>query len=181
MQGDDVWLEAKNLVIKGMRKLLPKRYGPFKVLKHIRQVVYQLKLSDTMKIHNMFHINLLTPYCETSSYGMNYVRPPPVTEENDEEYKVENIQDARRHERGHKLQYLVHWKGYPAANNSWVNHSDLNALPRAPQRVLQTNPYGRTKGIKRHPNLLESPHLPTPLKHSKKPHRLCTSLFPHTF
>jgi hypothetical protein len=24
MQGDDVWLEAKNLVVKGMRKLLPK-------------------------------------------------------------------------------------------------------------------------------------------------------------
>jgi hypothetical protein len=91
MQGDDVWLEAKNLVVKGMRKLLPKRYGPFKVLKHIGQVVYQLKLPDTMKIHNMFHINLLTPYHKTSSYGMNYVRPPPVTEENDKEYEVENI------------------------------------------------------------------------------------------
>jgi hypothetical protein len=26
-QGDDVWLEAKNLMVKGSRKLLPKRYG----------------------------------------------------------------------------------------------------------------------------------------------------------
>ena len=91
MQGDDVWLKAKNLMVKGMRKLLPKRYGPFKILEHIGQVAYRLKLPDTMKIHNVFHIDLLTPYCKTSSYGMNYIRPPPVMEENDEEYEVENI------------------------------------------------------------------------------------------
>jgi hypothetical protein len=91
MQGDGVWLEAKNLAVKGMRKLLPKQYGSFKVLKHIGQVVYQLKLLDTMKIHNVFHIDLLTPYRKTSSYGMDYVRPPPMMEENDKEYKVENI------------------------------------------------------------------------------------------
>jgi hypothetical protein len=35
MQGDDVWLKAKNLVVKGMRKLLPKQYGPFKILECI--------------------------------------------------------------------------------------------------------------------------------------------------
>jgi hypothetical protein len=74
-----------------MRKLLPKRYGPFKVLKHIGQVAYRLKLPDSMKIHDVFHINLLTPYCEMLSYGPNYVRPPPVTEDNEEEYEVENI------------------------------------------------------------------------------------------
>jgi hypothetical protein len=39
-------------------------------------------------------------------------------EENDEEYKIENIRDVRCHGRGHKLQYLVHWKGYPAADDS---------------------------------------------------------------
>ena len=77
-QGDDVWLEAKNLAVKGMRKLLPKRYGPFKVLERIGQVAYRLKLPDTMKIHDVFHIDLLTPYREMSSYGTNYVRPPPV-------------------------------------------------------------------------------------------------------
>jgi hypothetical protein len=107
-QGDDVRLEAKNLVVKGMRKLLPKQYGPFKVLKCIGQVVYRLKLPDTMKIHDVFHIDLLTPYHEMSSYGTNYIRPPPVMEENDEEYEVEHIRDARRHRRGRKLQYLIH-------------------------------------------------------------------------
>ena len=77
-----------------MRKLLSKQYGPFKVLEHIGQVAYQLKLPTTMKIYNVFHIDLLTPYHETSSYGTNYIRPPPVMEESEEEYEVKNIQDA---------------------------------------------------------------------------------------
>jgi hypothetical protein len=143
MQGDDVWLEAKNLAVKGMRKLLPKRYGPFKVLERIGQVAYRLKLPDTMKIHDVFHIDLLTPYRETSSYGTNYIRPPPVTEENNEEYEVENIRDARRHGRGRKLQYLVHWKGYPAADDSWVDHSDLNAPKLLKEFYKQTPAGGR--------------------------------------
>ena len=138
MQGDDIWLKAKNLAVKGMRKLLPKRYGPFKVLERIGQVAYRLKLPDTMKIHDVFHIDLLTPYRETSSYGTNYVRPPPVTEENNEEYEVENIRDARRHGRGRKLQYLVHWKGYPTADDSWVDHNDLNASELLKEFYKQT-------------------------------------------
>jgi len=44
-----------------------------------------------MKIHDVFHIDLLTLYRETSSYGTNYVRPPPVTEESEEEYEVKSI------------------------------------------------------------------------------------------
>jgi hypothetical protein len=131
-------------MVKGMRKLLPKRYGPFKVLEHIGQVAYRLKLPDSMKIHDIFHIDLLTPYCETSSYGPNYVRPPPVTEDNKEEYEVENIRDARRHGRGRKLQYLVHWKGYPAADDSWVDHNDLNA-PELLKEFYKASPAGGQK------------------------------------
>ncbi len=140
-QGDDVWLEAKNLMVKGMRKLLPKRYGPFKILECIRQVAYQLKLPTTTKIHDVFYVDLLTPCHETSSYGTNYVRPPPVTEESEEEYEVENIRDAQRHERGRKLQYLVHWKGYPAADDSWVDHNNLNA-PDLLKEFYRTSPAG---------------------------------------
>jgi len=91
MQGDNIWLEAKNFAVKGSRKLLLKRYGLFKVLEHIGAVMYQLKLPPTMKVHNIFHIDLLSLYKETSLYGQNYVRPPLVMEENDEEYEIENI------------------------------------------------------------------------------------------
>ena len=124
--GDRVWLEGKNLAVTGHRKLSPKRYGPFTITEWIGTVTYRLDLPTTMKIHNVFHIDLLMPYKETEAYGQPFTRPPPVIE-GEEEYEVEAILDARRHRRGRKLQYLVHWKGYPNSDNSWVDHGDLNA------------------------------------------------------
>ena len=80
-----------------------------------------------MKIHNVFHVNLLLPYKETEAYGPAYVKPPPDLIEGEEEYEIESIRDARRKGRGRKLQYLVHWKGYPNSDDSWVDHEDLHA------------------------------------------------------
>ena len=80
-----------------------------------------------MKIHNVFHIDLLLPYKETEAYGQAYTRPPPDLIDEEEEYEVESIRDTRRKGRGKTLQYLVHWKGYPSSEDSWVDHKDLNA------------------------------------------------------
>ena len=80
-----------------------------------------------MKIHNVFHVDLLLPYKEMEAYGQAYSRPAPDLIKGKEEYEVESIRDARRYGRGQKLQYLVHWKGYPASDNSWVDYKDLHA------------------------------------------------------
>jgi hypothetical protein len=53
-EGDQVWLEAKNFKVKGAKKLMPRRYGPFKIMK-ISLVAYQLDLPQLMKIHNVCH------------------------------------------------------------------------------------------------------------------------------
>ena len=127
-EGDQVWLEGKNLHVKGTRKLLPKQYEPFTIKEKIGMVAYRLDLPPSMKIHNMFHINLLLPYKEMEAYGPTYTRPASDLIEGEEKYKVELIRDARRYEWGKKLQYLVYWKGYPSFNDSWVNHKDLHAL-----------------------------------------------------
>ena len=105
--GDRVWLEGKNLAIMGHRKLSPKRFRPFTITEQIGAVAYQLDLPTTMKIHNVFHIDLLMPYKETEAYGQPFTQPLPVIE-GKEEYEVEAILDARRHGRGRKLQYLMH-------------------------------------------------------------------------
>ena len=116
-EGNQVWLEGRNLSIAGNCKLSPKRYGPFKVTQKISPMAMRLALPQSMKIHNVFHTDLLLPYKETEQYGMPFTRPPPIID-SEEEYEIKNILDARRHGRGRKLQYLVHWKGYPHSDDS---------------------------------------------------------------
>ena len=78
-------------------------------------------------IHDVFHIDLLTPYNETTMHGPNFIEPPPDLIDGEEEYEVESILDSRRSGRGRKLQYLVKWKGYSDAENQWVDAKDVHA------------------------------------------------------
>jgi hypothetical protein len=125
--GDLVWLKGKNLHVKGTRKLLPKRYRPFQITERIGAIAYRLRLPESMKIHNVFHIDLLLPYKEMKAYGPAYTRPPPDSIEGEEEYKIESIRDTRLKGHGRRRQYLVHWKGYPNSNDSWVDCEDIHA------------------------------------------------------
>jgi len=127
-EGTEVWLDSKNLKLAmGTKKLAPKRYGPFKILKKISKVTYKLLLPPSMRIHNVFHFDLLTPFTQTETYGPAYSRPTPDLIDDEEHYEIEEVIDARRKGRGKKLEYLVHWKGYPASEQSWVKVDDLNA------------------------------------------------------
>jgi len=52
--GDKVMLDSHNLKVNTpSRKLSPRRYGPFKVLKQISPVAYRIELPPTIKIHNV--------------------------------------------------------------------------------------------------------------------------------
>ena len=71
--GNQVWLEATNLKMKHQKtKLNPKRHGPFKIIKEVSQVAYQLQLPLAWGIHDVFHASLLTPYHETDAHGPNF-------------------------------------------------------------------------------------------------------------
>ena len=100
---------------------------PFKITKVLSPITYQLQLPLSWKIHNVFHIDLLTPYNKTTMHGPNFIEPPPDLIDGEEEYKVETILDSRRYGRGRKLQYLVKWKGYSDAENQWVDAKDVHA------------------------------------------------------
>ena len=125
---DMVWLEGRNLRIdQPSVKLAAKRHGPFPIKRVLSPVTYQLTLPPTWKIHDVFHVDLLTPYIETDFHGENFTRPPPDLIAGEDEYEVEQILDSRRHGRGRKVQYLVKWRGYPDSDNQWVNWDDMHA------------------------------------------------------
>jgi hypothetical protein len=126
--GNKVWLDGRNLKIKApsnSRALTPRRFGPYEVIKQISPVTYRLQLPPTLKIHDVFHVDLLTPYHETEEHGQNYIQPPPELIDGEEEYQVEEIIDERMHRR--KKQYLIKWLGYPVSENSWIDARDLHA------------------------------------------------------
>ena len=90
-------------------------------------ITYQLTLPEQWKIHPVFHVDLLTPYKETTFHGANYTRPPPDLINNEEEYEVEEILDSRVRGRKRQVQYLVKWVGYPDSDNQWLNADQLMA------------------------------------------------------
>jgi len=110
-----------------MPKLSPRRYGPFKVVSQISKVAYKLELPSTWKIHDVFHASLLTPYKETDQHGPNFIEPPPDILEGEPEWEVEKILKERSFGRWKKKQYLMRWKGYSPAHDSWTNSKDLHA------------------------------------------------------
>ena len=103
-------------------------------------VNYHLQLPTQWSIHDVFHMDLLTPYCKTPTHGANYQCPPPDLIDGVEEFEVEKVLDSCQHGRGHKLQYLIQWKGYPDSDNQWVNWDDAKESLDAIQDFKQLNP-----------------------------------------
>jgi len=124
--GDKVLLDARNLKVKAYsRKLTPRRYGPYPIVKQVSPVTYRIKLPPSLRIHNVFHVDLLIPFHETKEHGANYTQPPPELIDGEEEYEVQEIIKDRLFRR--KRQYLVRWKGYAPTEDSWVDEKDLHS------------------------------------------------------
>jgi hypothetical protein len=67
----------------------------YPIIKQVSPITYRLKLPPSLKIHNVFHVDLLTPYYETEEHGVNYHRPPPELIDGEEEFEVEEIINKR--------------------------------------------------------------------------------------
>ena len=89
------------------------------MIKKVGPAAYKLKLPSTWPaIRPQFNEQYLSPY-KPAQYRnqQNPPPPPPIEVEEGIEYSVESIKDSRR--RRGKLQYLVHWEGYPREEDTW--------------------------------------------------------------
>jgi len=111
------------------KKLEPRWFGPFKTLEHLPD-------TDNYKLHLPPRMARQKPYFQVSSlkeYRENdpdrfksriMEKPAPILIDNAEEWEAEQILDYRRQNNRHE--FLVHWKGYERAEDSWEPIENLD-------------------------------------------------------
>ena len=134
---DLVLLEATNLQTTHPKtKLAPRRYGPFKVI-WASKTNCKLELPPQMRIHLVFHNSLLKPYIETMTHGPNFERPAPEIVAGEEgHYEIEKILASKPTRNRKSTQYLIKWKGYPDADNTWLPAKELSHAPDVTAKMV---------------------------------------------
>ena len=122
--------KARLRKMKGKERLFPKLsmryYGPFQVSDRISDVAYRLKLPDTWKIHNAFHVSLLRPFVGTVPEDMMPEIQPEV-EELDEILIPEQILAHKDRKVKGKVarRYLVKFQNYSPMDAKWMDEDEL--------------------------------------------------------
>jgi hypothetical protein len=93
--GEDVLLKIKNYALQASlsSKFVPRYVGPFKIQKRIGKVAYKLELPHALKIHLVFHVNLLKPYVRPIDPQTIHPPDPIHLVEGQLEYEVAGILD----------------------------------------------------------------------------------------
>jgi hypothetical protein len=148
---DQVLLRSKYLrPAFGVRKSMPRYFGPFPVSQIVNPVAYRLTLPNYMGgIHDVFHVSLLKPYVHD---GKNRTPPCPVRVGGigvEEEWVVESIIDHINAYKRSKLskrtrdlvtgvvpvisthqktlQFRVKWADFPIEYSFWVTSDMLTS------------------------------------------------------
>ena len=125
-EGDEVWLDARNIkTTRPSKKLDYTKLGTYKVKRALENDVYELSMPQDLGIHPRFHVYLLSPVTKNSWNARSQVeKPKPLIVNGQKEYLVESILYSRRKGRG--VVYLVHWAGQSETSASWEPASHLS-------------------------------------------------------
>ena len=138
--GQDVMLKTTNLNLTHWpsKKLFPLWIGPFKVLKVVSPVSYELELPQHWRIHDVFHVNLL----KHRDNGQHHP-PSPFTYLAGQpyEYEVDYILDhspkSVRIQKGlapqvlKRMSFLARWRFAGPEHDTWEPYSNLKHAPES--------------------------------------------------
>jgi len=124
------------------KRLEPRWFGPFKVLEHLRDTdKYKLHLPPKMARQKpYFHVSSLKEFRENDPDRFKSRRmdkPASILIDNAEEWEAELILDYRR--QNNRYEFLVHWKGYERADDSWEPIENLQHSLELIQEYWDTN------------------------------------------
>ncbi|KAF8677626.1 hypothetical protein RHS04_05979 [Rhizoctonia solani] len=128
-----------------------------------------------MKIHDVFHVSLLSAFKQDTEFDCTFTPLPPViTAEGEEEYEVDKFVDWAAEDG--IWQYRVRWKGYAPHEDTWEPAKDLqrckdklrNFFANYPDAPATNNPIPanarkvkRGKTVKQLSNSSCAPHYPS--------------------
>src|SRR5258707_2968963 len=135
--GDKAWLNLQNYSDCPMKKLDHKWAGPFTITKVISPTSIKLYLSAQEKnIHSVISISSVHPYIlDEFAECPQPLQPGPITVDDQEEYKVEEILDSRF--RWGKLWYLIKFIGWSNSDNMWLPHTEVHTPAAVEEFHLQ--------------------------------------------
>src|SRR5450755_5192120 len=135
-EGDQVYLLRRNIkTVRPSDKLDHKKFNPFKIIRNIKDISFELQFPPTMKIHPVFHISLLEPADPNIPQGLTPEIHPDSQELEDEVVKILNVRKARG-----RLQWLVKWLGYGNEHNTWEPKTNLTHCGEAMREFYRENP-----------------------------------------
>jgi hypothetical protein len=100
-------------------KMKPKFYGPYRFIRRICEVAYELELSEGSKIYNVFHVS-----CLKKAVGQQVSTSkefPPLDEEGQFELVPEEVLEQRERRLRSRIimDCLVRWRGLPLEDATW--------------------------------------------------------------
>lgn len=126
--GDYVFLKLQpywqySLRRQAYHKLVPKYYGPYKVIDRMGNVAYQLELPADSGIHNVFHVSQLKLCTDPSAVAVQH----PSSATNLPRGEPECILDRKMVKRGRvaATKVLIKWKGHPKEAATWEFYYDI--------------------------------------------------------
>ncbi|MCO5577197.1 hypothetical protein L7F22_031021 [Adiantum nelumboides] len=113
-------------------------YGPFQITERINDVSFRLRLPDTWKIHNAFHVSLFKPFRGDVPDDGEPDEQPEV-EENEEILVPEQILAHKDTKTKGKVRrrFLLKFKNYPALDAKWMEEEDLADTPQIVKLYLE--------------------------------------------
>lgn len=117
----------------GAEKLKPRYYGPFKVIKRVGEVAYELDLPAESRVHNVFHVSHLKKALR--HHIVPSIVHPPLDDEGKLVLVLEAIIDFKERNLRRRTirEYLGKWKDFPVEDAMWdsediLQHPELKLL-----------------------------------------------------
>jgi hypothetical protein len=118
---------------KGAEKLKPHFYGPYKIIRKVGEVAYEIELPKESKIYNVFHVSCLKK--AIGSYVVISTEFPPLDEEGQLVLVPEKMLQAHERKLRNRVirEYLVKWRELPIEDATWegehiLQHSNIQLL-----------------------------------------------------